>query len=164
MHINPFWSKKDYTELKYTAEFFRDPTQLKEWEAAGHYLPSTTISISPVIKPTKFSKEIEAHFGHLKYIGICHHLLTPGNYLPLHKDAYGFYTNKYGITDIDKIYRYIMFLEDSQPGHLLTIGNTVYSEWKAGDVKSFTGATSHSATNLGMTPRYTLQITGVIDE
>jgi len=164
MHITPFWTTDEYVTLDYTAEYFRDPTQLDRWKAVGHHLPSTTISISPVTTSTKFSKEIETHFDHLTHVGICHHLLEPGHYLPVHEDAFGFYTNKYGITDINRIHRYIIFLEDSQPGHLLTIGDTTYSQWSAGDVQSFSGATQHSAINLGMTPRYTLQITGIVNE
>ena len=164
MHITPFWSTEDYAKLHYTAEYFRDSSQLDEWKIAGHHLPNTTIGIFPVTSPTEFSTKIESYFGHLHHIGICFHLLLPGHYLPLHSDAYGFYTKKYGITDINKIHRYIMFLEDSQPGHLLTVGDTIYSQWCAGDVKSFSGAMPHSAINLGMTPRYTLQITGIVNE
>jgi len=44
---------------------------------------------------------------------------------------------------------------------LLSIGNNTYSSWSAGDAYGFTGATIHGATNIGMTPRYTLQITGI---
>lgn len=164
MHIIPIWSKDEYTNLAYTAEYFRDKTQLDSWEAAGHHLSSTTISISPVVTHTKFTKFIESQFPQLTHIGICFHLLEPGHYLPLHKDAYGFYTSKYNVTDINHIHRYIMFLEDSQPGHLLTIGDNTYSSWSAGAVYGFTGATPHSASNLGMTPRYTLQITGIVNE
>jgi hypothetical protein len=164
MHITPFWTTDEYYNLHYTSEYFRDINQLDEWKIAGHHLPSTTIAICPVTSPTEFSTKIESYFNHLHHIGICFHLLLPGHYLPLHRDAYGFYTKKYEITNIDKIHRYIMFLEDSQPGHFLIVGDTVHSKWNAGDVQSFSGATAHSAINLGMTPRYTLQITGIVNE
>lgn len=164
MHIIPNWTKSEYTNLEYTEEYFRDIEQLNSWKSAGHHLPNTTIFISPVVTTTQFTKFIKSQFPQLIHIGICFHLLPPGHYLPLHIDAYGFYTKKYNITDINKIHRYIMFLEDSQPGHLLSIGNNTYSSWLAGNVYGFAGATPHSATNLGMTSRYTLQITGIINE
>ena len=164
MHIIPNWAKSEYADLEYTEEYFRDTKQLDSWKSVGHHLPSTTIFISPVVTPTQFTKFIESQFPRLTNMGICFHLLPPGHYLPLHTDAYGFYTKKYNITNIDKIHRYIMFLEDSQPGHLLSIGNNTYSSWSAGQVYGFAGATVHGATNLGMTHRYTLQITGIVNE
>ena len=88
-------------------------------------------------------------------------LMTPGQILPLHQDTYEKFIERYNIESIDNITRYIVFLEDAQPGHLMQIGNKVHSDWKAGDVVSWNGNQMHAAYNLGYANRYTLQITCV---
>ena len=88
-------------------------------------------------------------------------LMTPGQILPLHQDTYTKFIEKYNINSIEDIIRYIIFLEDAQPGHLMQIQDTVYANWKSGDVVSWNGSQTHAAYNLGHTNRYTLQITCV---
>ena len=135
---------------------------MDEWKRVGHHLPNTKIFISPVTTSTKFSTAIETHFDYLNHIGICFHRQLPGHYLPEHQDKYGFYAKNFNVTDLEKIYRAVVFLEDHKPGHFLTVKDKVYSSWKAGDVAEWKGTTPHSAINLGLEPRYTLQITGIL--
>jgi len=78
----------------------------------------------------------------------------------MHSDKYGFYSSKYNITNLNLIKRHIVFLEDCDPGHMLIVKDQVYANWKSGDVVSWQGTDMHSAINLGVTDRYTLQITG----
>jgi hypothetical protein len=58
----------------------------------------------------------------------------------------------------------VIYLEDWQSGHISEIEDTVISKWKAGDYIVWKNNTQHLAANVGKTSRYTLQITGVIDE
>jgi hypothetical protein len=159
-NIKPFWDKF-YQTLDFETSLFRDPEQVSEWESAGHHLPSTTIDIHQVPDPTTNFNEFIKHFD-LKHIGVCIHRLTPGHYLPTHVDRYKFFKTKFNITDDNSIHRYVVFLEDWKDGHLLTVNGTVYTHWKAGDCIGWQGCTPHSAINLGVENRYTLQITGCV--
>tara|TARA_B100001093_G_C26788877_1_gene998038 strand:- start:1277 stop:1765 length:489 start_codon:yes stop_codon:yes gene_type:complete len=85
--------------------------------------------------------------------------MSPGNVLPLHKDKYKIFMNQNNIKDINSVYRFIIFLEDSKPGHFMQIGNKIFSQWQSGDYVKWQGQTLHAAYNLGSEDRYTLQVT-----
>ena len=161
--IVPFWDDYHLT-LNYTTEQFRDPTQLEFWVKSGHDSNKLTIDLCQFNTDNDITTRIKSYFSNLDHIGICFHRLRPGHYLPLHKDKYGFYSKKYNISDLDLIKRYIIFLEDCSPGQMLIVKDTVYSNWKAGDIAHWQGTDIHSAVNLGMTDRYTLQVTGIIND
>lgn len=154
-------SKINYKDFSYQFELFRDPIQLQTWIDVGHNIDNTKIGIYQIKDLSNYDFIFE-QFSHLKNIGICFHVLTPGNYLPNHQDKYKFYMKKFNITDVNTIQRSVVFLENSQPGHLLTVNDRVYSSWSAGEIVSWYGETPHSAINLGITPRYTMQITGIL--
>jgi hypothetical protein len=59
-----------------------------------------------------------------------------------------------------RIRRAIVFLEDWKPGHYFEGNNTAKTDWQAGDVVEWCYDAPHMAANLGLEPRYTLQITG----
>lgn len=160
MKIEPFWCNY-YKTLNYSEEYFRDNKQLAKWKSAGHNIDCTTIHICPIKKDNNILIEVERHFKNLSNIGVCFHRLSPGHYLPTHQDRYGFYSKQYNIENLDKIKRFVIFAEDWKDGHFLTIGNKVYSNWKAGDVASWNGTVPHSAINLGNNFRYTIQVTGL---
>lgn len=150
-----------FKEFSYEYELFRDVEQVEKWKIAGHNLENTKIGIKQ-ISDTACYEGIKSQFPHLCNIGICFHVLQPGNYLPEHQDQYRFFAKLHNITDLDQIERSVIFLEDHKPGHLLTVGNKVYADWKAGECVSWIGTTPHSAINLGLKSRYTLQITGLL--
>lgn len=83
----------------------------------------------------------------------------PGNYLPLHRDSFGYYIKYRNVKDIEKIYRYIVFLEDAKHGHMMQLEDTVHTNWKAGDYVGWTGSTPHAAYNFGVEHRYTMSVT-----
>ncbi len=159
--IENFWNDF-YKNIPYEKEYFKDPTQINDWIEAGHNIENTAIFINQTFKVKDFPA-LESCFDNLKNIEIAFHRLTPGNYLPTHTDKYGFYRKKHNIDDINKVHRYIIFLDHCKDGHLLIVDNQVYNHWRAGDIVGWVGETPHSAINLGIEDRYTLQITGVYD-
>jgi hypothetical protein len=62
------------------------------------------------------------------------------------------------------VYRVIVFLQDWQSGFLFEIAGDPVVQYQAGTFVLWKGDTPHMAGNLGTTPRYTLQITGTIDD
>jgi hypothetical protein len=58
------------------------------------------------------------------------------------------------------IYRALILLEDWKSGHYLEAMGVPYTDWTAGTVVEWSYDTPHMAANIGLEPRYTLQITG----
>jgi hypothetical protein len=62
------------------------------------------------------------------------------------------------------IRRAVVFLEDWSPGHYAEYIDEPFVNWKAGDTVEWSYDTPHMAANLGVQPRYTLQITGHVND
>jgi hypothetical protein len=78
-----------------------------------------------------------------------------------HGDTYARFRELYS-WDGD-IHRAIFYMEDWQSGHISEIEKQPLINWHAGDYIIWKNDTLHLAANVGKTPRYTLQITGVIE-
>jgi hypothetical protein len=86
-----------------------------------------------------------------------------GTILPTHGDLYLRYVELFNLKGQEqRIRRAIVFLEDWKPGHYFEGNNIAKVNWRAGDVVEWQYDASHLAANLGLEPRYTLQITGWI--
>lgn len=79
--------------------------------------------------------------------------------MPTHRDHFNTYCKLHNTTS-NKVQRVIMMLEDWKPGHYFELDGVGYVNWKAGDWFKWTGDVPHAASNIGIEPRYTLQITG----
>jgi hypothetical protein len=79
--------------------------------------------------------------------------------MPVHSDHYNTYCRIHN-TSTDKVERVILMLEDWKPGHYFELDGVGYVNWKAGDWFKWRSNTPHAASNIGIEPRYTLQITG----
>ena len=90
--------------------------------------------------------------------------MGPGTTLPNHRDTYSRFREIYNIENPKTIFRAVVFLENWQSGHYFEINEDPYVEWVAGETVIWRYDTQHLAANMGMTDRYTLQITGVPDE
>jgi hypothetical protein len=87
--------------------------------------------------------------------------MNTGTVLPTHGDLYLKYIELFNLQGREHtIRRAVIFLEDWQPGHYAEYQNTAYVNWRAGATIEWAYDTPHMAANLGLTPRYTLQITG----
>jgi hypothetical protein len=90
-------------------------------------------------------------------------LQNPGQCIPWHRDQYFKLRLKLGITP-ERIARYLVFLEDWQTGHYFEVAGVPCVQWKKGDVITFGSGQYHLSGNLGLSPKLTLQITGVVNE
>lgn len=81
--------------------------------------------------------------------------------LPVHQDHYTVYKKITG-ADSQRIWRAVVFLEDWKSGHYFEINGIPWLQWKAGDYAVWNNDVPHMAANIGIEPRYTLQITGWI--
>jgi uncharacterized protein YijF (DUF1287 family) len=87
--------------------------------------------------------------------------MDTGTVLPDHKDLYKKYIELFNLQGQENwIYRAIIFLEDWQSGHYAEYDYDPFVNWRAGDCVIWRYDTPHMAANIGLLPRYTLQITG----
>jgi hypothetical protein len=81
--------------------------------------------------------------------------------MPEHQDLYKRYIEVFNLQGHEQtIRRAIVFLENWKSGHYLEIDGRPVVQWSAGDVVEWQYDTLHMAANIGLEPRYTLQITG----
>lgn len=87
----------------------------------------------------------------------------PGNTIPGHSDTFYTFCRQYNVESQDVI-RVNIFLEDWQSGHYFEINNNPILQWRKGDAIIINHEELHLSGNMGSTPKYTMQVTGVKDE
>ncbi len=90
----------------------------------------------------------------------------PGNIIPWHYDTHVTLKEKLRKNNLNekKIIRYMVFLTDWDWGHHFCVGNTIAHQWKAGDIITWKPHIHHCGSNSGMSPKITLNITGLINK
>lgn len=84
-----------------------------------------------------------------------------GQILPWHVDRYFFLKNKFP-EDTRPVWRFLLFLSDWDIGHVIQVKNTVYSNWKRGDVVVWKPDSYHLSANVGLATKWTCNITGFL--
>jgi len=157
--IEPWWVS--YKDLPYTNEPFNDPESLSLWRKLGYTQTKFTGDMYDMRNPepnwiTPFRNLIPwKHFSWSVY------RMGPGCVLPNHSDTYVKFRQIYNIDPSQSICRAVVMLEDWHSGHYFEIDGHPQTRWIAGDTFVWRDDVAHLAANVGMTDRYTLQITGV---
>lgn len=87
----------------------------------------------------------------------------PGQTLPSHLDTF-FQFAKNNDVDPYECCRINIFLEDWQSGHYFEINENPVLHWKRGDAIIIKRDQPHLSGNMGLTTKYTMQVTGVWNE
>ena len=96
-----------------------------------------------------------------KDIGLAFYRMSTGTVMPVHRDLYKRYIEIFNLQGREKsIRRALLMLEDWKPGHYLEVAGIPYVNWAAGQTVEWVYDVPHSAANIGLEDRYTLQITG----
>ena len=156
--ITPFWGHQ-HRYLNYVRESFNCQEDLILWRSQGYSQEHFTGEMYDMRNPMpplaeKFFSAFEGN-----NIGLSFYKMNTCNILPSHRDTYNRYIKLFNIQDTSKIHRAVIFLEDWQPGHIFEIERTPITNWKAGEYVLWQYDAEHMAANLGLEPRYTLQIT-----
>lgn len=164
-YITPFWANRpeSYRDLYYTQEEFNDPESLKKWIDLGYPNKFTGDMCDMRSPQPMWNERIIKIFEkyNWKDIGTSYYRMSPGTVLPMHSDLYVKYIDLFNLKGREEsIYRAVIFLEDWQSGHYLEICGDVVTKWTAGTVVEWNYDAPHMAANLGVLPRYTLQVTG----
>lgn len=161
-NLEKFWDD-EFKELDYANEPFNDNANTKQWLALGFPGKFTGDMCDMRRAQPSWNDRFIAHFTAEGWQDVCtsYYRMGPGTILPTHKDLYLKYIELFDLAGQEQsICRAVVFLEDWQPGHYAEYLNTPYTEWSAGSVVEWTYDAEHMAANMGLVPRYTLQITG----
>lgn len=165
-NLEAFWDD-EFKNLNYNMEPFNDPISVKRWLDLG-YQPKFVGDLCDMRNPQpSWNQRIVDHFANLGWrdIGTSYYRMTPGTVLPTHNDLYLKYIQLFNLQGGEHtIRRAIIFLEDWKPGHYLEVMDIPYTSWKAGQVVEWIYDTPHLSANIGLENRYTLQITGHLDD
>lgn len=163
-NIAPFWND-EYKHLTYTKEKFNDPVTEIVWQDAGFRGPFGGWMCDMRNTQPSWNEQFIDFFTTLGWqdIGTSYYRMDPGSSLPEHIDTYKKYIELFDLKGQEsKIRRAVIFLEPWQSGHYAECNGVPYTDWIAGFTLIWSWDAPHIAANLGMTPRYTLQITGHI--
>ena len=161
-HMPKFWDN-EFTQLSYANEHFNDTDSTQRWLAQG-YANRFTGDMCDMRSPQPTWNEqfvnIYAELG-WKNIGTSYYRMSTGTVLPTHSDLYLRYVGLFNLQGQEhRIRRAVVFLEDWKSGHYAEYNGVAKTDWLAGDVVEWCYDAPHMAANLGLEPRYTLQITG----
>ena len=131
------WRKQGYNHERTYGSMYGHPNRMPEW----------------VLNVSKYLK--------LKKCGFVFYKMKTLDIMPLHVDHYKKYCDVFEV-DYEQVFRAVVFLENWQSGHYFEIDEEAIVNWSAGDVVMWQGNIPHSASNIGISDRYTLQITGII--
>ena len=161
-HIPKFWDD-EFKQLNYINETFNDESSTQRWLAQG-YANRFTGDMCDMRSPQpSWNQQFVNIYSELgwKDIGTSYYRMGTGTILPTHGDLYLRYVDLFNLKGQEhRIRRAIVFLEDWKPGHYFEGNNDAKVNWRAGDVVEWQYDAPHLAANLGLEPRYTLQITG----
>jgi hypothetical protein len=158
-HVTPCWA--GHRNLPYANEQFNDPESVSYWKNLGYNQTKFTGDMYDMRQSApEWMPQVLTNFDwkHTSWSVYC---MSPGVVLPNHRDTYARFRQLHNIADPDTIWRAVIFLEDWQSGHYLEIDRTPVTQWAAGDMVAWQNDVPHLAANIGISDRYTLQITGV---
>ena len=162
LQIEPIWTDS-YKLLEYNVEPFNNQCDVKKWIELG-YANKFTGAMCDMRNPQpEWNSDIVKIFQNLGWnnIGTSYYRMNSGTILPVHQDAYHRYIKLFNLQGKEtSIRRAIIFLEDWASGHYLEVNNIPIVDWKKGFCVIWHYDLPHMAANLGLDPRYTLQITG----
>ena len=160
--LEVFWDD-EYKHLDYINEPFNDLDSKQLWINAGYPERFTGDMCDMRSRQPSWNQRFLDIFSDMgwKDIGTSYYRMNTGTVLPTHGDLYAKYININRLQGKEnRLRRAIVFLEDWKSGHYFEGLGKPLTEWCAGTVIEWPYDTPHMAANIGLEPRYTLQITG----
>jgi len=162
VNFDCFWDDQ-YKHLDYQTEDFNNPADVKLWQSQG-YPNKFTGAMCDMRRPQpSWNQQFVDYFSRLGWqdIGTSYYRMDTGTVLPVHRDRYKKYVELFDLQGREyTIRRAIVFLEDWASGHYLELNGVPVTGWRRGFTVIWAYDAPHMAANIGITPRYTLQITG----
>lgn len=160
--LDVFWDD-EFKQLEYIQEPFNDSEDVRQWLALG-YQPKICGDMADMRgKQPSWNSRFLEYFKSQGWfdLGTSYYRMTSGTVMPVHQDRYVKYIDLFGLRGREHtIRRALVLLEDWRPGHYLEVAGHPFVKWSAGTVVEWQYDTPHMAANVGLQPRFTLQITG----
>lgn len=152
-----------HRNLDYTHHAFNNSEDVVTWQRLGYTQTRFTGDMYDMRSPEPACIPALRNLFQSESFAWSFYRMRPGDVMPEHSDSYVRFCELHQIHDVEQIVRWVIFLEDWASGHYFEIAGTPLTSWQKGTVICWHGTTPHLAANVGKTPRYTLQITGLID-
>lgn len=150
----------EYLKFEYTKQPLKE-WELKSWKDQGYYHSSFSGYLYNSTNPIPdWSYSVSKQIG-LNNCGFVFYRMNTLDIMPPHLDHFETYSRVFNVK-IEEAHRAIVFLEDWKPGHYFEYNHTGFVNWNAGDYILYSSDVSHAASNIGIAPRFTLQITGTL--
>ena len=160
--LEKFWDD-EFKQLNYINEPFNDNENTRAWLSLGFPNKFTGDMCDMRSPQPSWNNLFIQHFKDLGWQDVCtsYYRMMPGTILPTHSDLYLKYIELFNLTGQEQqIKRAVVFLEDWHPGHYAEYLTKPFTNWSAGATVEWDYDAPHMAANMGVVPRYTLQITG----
>lgn len=164
-HIEPFWSKQSITSLDYVRSGPSADQNFLKWKRQGYIDNQVHLSgqLCDMRKPQPhWNDQLIEWFENtynVRDVGTSYFKMITDSILPMHSDSFTKYRELFKCKQSDCL-RIIVFPFDWQSGHIFEIEQTPIIAWSAGDYVCWKGDTPHMAGNMGIKPRYSIQLTG----
>ena len=161
-HLDVFWDD-EFKTLDYTQESFNDSEDVRRWLAQGYQSKICGDMADMRGRQPSWNNRFIDYFSGQGWcdIGTSYYRMTSGTVMPVHQDRYAKYIDLFDLQGREHtIRRALVLLEPWRSGHYLEVTDRAIVGWQAGTVVEWCYDTPHMAANLGLEPRYTLQITG----
>lgn len=161
-NLEVFWDD-EFKQLDYTYEPFNDPASVDRWLGQGYQSKICGDMCDMRSRQPSWNPQFISLYESMgwKGIGTSYYRMTSGTVMPVHSDLYKKYVEIFNLHGCEKnIRRALILLEDWRPGHYLEVNGRPFVDWSAGTVVEWIYDVPHMAANVGIEPRYTLQITG----
>jgi hypothetical protein len=158
-----------HRRLNYIKQPFNNKKDMIRWKREGY--TQANDAFTGLLYDMRFEMPtwvagVTEHFEQkykLNDIGTSVYKMPTGTVLPVHRDTYSKYRELFNCK-VSNIFRAVVFLESWSSGHYFEVNGTPFVDWVSGDYCWWYGNTAHMAANIGVKPRYTLQITGHVDD
>lgn len=157
-----FWDDQ-YRHLNYHNEPFNNSLDIQRWTTLGYWCKFTGDMCDMRGQQPSWNTKFINYFSVLGWRDVCtsYYRMNTCTILPVHQDTYKKYIEIFNLEGREQdIRRAIVFLEDWSSGHYLEVNGRPYTGWRAGFCAIWNYDEPHMAANIGLEPRYTLQITG----
>lgn len=132
-----------------------------ERTGAGKDLVVTNLEYELLPVFQRMTDALQLSAGDKKTVQSRVHVQFPGQVWNIHIDK----LEKWQKDDPHSVYRFMIMLNDWEPGHFIQYGNFIHTHYRAGEIYSFDWYnTPHCTANAGRGPRCTLLVTGVATE
>ena len=163
-NIDPFWDD-EYKILDYKTEEFNNQQDLTRWVYQGYRHGKFTGDMCDMRSPQpSWNDKFIKYFENLGWQNVTtsYYRMTTATILPTHTDTYKKYIKLFKVKKTSAILRALVFLEDWDSGHYLEVNDHPITKWQQGNYIIWSQGVPHMAANIGIKPRYTLQITGTV--